>query len=230
MNLTKPKEFNMFRKSIFISVIIFFVISLVACTSTPVSSVNVVAQKQTATASPESIESKLGIGILKMEGTNQAVTASQASTLLPLWKAVNALGNDKNASKAEVAALYTQIQETLTSDQANSIQQLTWTQQELSEMMQKYGSTQSTSSSVSKSSTSSTSSTNAGGPPDMGGMPGGGPMGDITSVGSTTSGQTSSSKSSASAKTNPSTPASIDYNPVFASAVVTILKQRVSVE
>jgi hypothetical protein len=172
------------------------------------------------------VTSKLAIGLLKMEGTSQAVTSAQATELLPLWKAVYILGNDKNASRVEVAALYDQIQESLTTDQVATIQKSTYTQQEISDLTAKYGST--TSGKSASSSTSSASSSNqggAGGPPDMGG----GPMGDILSVGSG-SAQTSSAQSSSSAKVSKTSSATTDLNPIFASAIVTILKHRTGVE
>jgi hypothetical protein len=184
----------MFRRnlsSLFVLVLILS-FALSACSS-PLASTTVLPQAQSTSIAQQSITSKLGIGILKMEGTSQAVTATQASTLLPLWKAVYKMGNDKSASKIEVAALYDQIQETLTTDQVSSIQKITYTQTELADLIQKYGSNATgLSASVSSSSTSSSSQAGAGGPPDLGGGPGG----DILSVGGSSSSSTNSSKSS----------------------------------
>jgi len=159
------------------------------------------------------------------------VTGSQASTLLPLWKAVYKMGNDKSASSAEVSALYEQIQGTLTADQISSIEKLTWTQQEISALTQKYGSApsgQSASASTSAS-TSSSSQQSGGGPADMGG---GGPMSDITGTGMNTGSTTSSTtaKSSSSTAKVSQTSSSSTLNPVFASAIITVLKQRISAE
>jgi hypothetical protein len=85
------------------------------------------------------VDQKLGIGILKLEGSPQAITAKQAQDLLPLWKAVKSLGTSNNTSPQEITALYKQIQDTLTPDQVQAIQKLTWTQQDMQSIMQKYG-------------------------------------------------------------------------------------------
>ena len=47
------------------------------------------------------VEQKLAIGTLKLEGTDLAVTADQAKTLLPLWKAVKTMSTDSNTSAEE---------------------------------------------------------------------------------------------------------------------------------
>ena len=196
--------------------------ALSACSGAPIAALSILPQS--AVTGQQSTTKNLAIGILKMEGTSQAVTATQASTLLPLWKAVNAMGNDKSASKLEVAALYDQIQESLTADQVAMIKQVTYTQPELANMIQKYGSTSTgKSSSASKTATSSSQGGGAGGPSDMGG----GPMGDISSVGNASS---TSSQTASSAKTSNTSSSSSDINPTFASAIVTLFKKRASLE
>lgn len=57
------------------------------------------------------LESKLAIGILKMEGTDLAITPDQAKTLLPLWKAVKTLSTSATTSPDELNAVYRQIEE-----------------------------------------------------------------------------------------------------------------------
>lgn len=85
------------------------------------------------------VDSKLGIGILKLEGTPQAVTAKQANDLLPLWKALKTMLASNTASADEITALLKQIQDTLTPDQVQAVQKLTWTQADLQAIMQQYG-------------------------------------------------------------------------------------------
>ena len=53
------------------------------------------------------IESKLALGTLILEDGEQAVTAEEAKTLLPLWKAVKSLSSSQTASQDEINALYT---------------------------------------------------------------------------------------------------------------------------
>lgn len=85
------------------------------------------------------LESKLAIGILKLEGTDLAITKDQATTLLPLWKAVKNLASSNTTTQDEMNALYQQIEETLTPQQLNEIKAMTWTNQELQALMQTYG-------------------------------------------------------------------------------------------
>jgi hypothetical protein len=220
----------MFQKKALSAIILTLVLCIIlaACSSTPLAGLT---QTQASSSASASVTSKLGVGILKMEGTSEAVTPSQASTLLPLWKAVYKMGNDKSASSAEVAALYTQIQESLTTEQISTIQQMALTQQELSDLTQKYGSTPvGQTASASTSSSASSSQQNAGGAPDMGG----GPMSDITSVGLNNSGSnsstTTSSKTSATTAKVSQASSSSNLNPVFASAIITVLKERVTLD
>src|SRR5512135_2140633 len=52
------------------------------------------------------------VGTLKLEGTDQAVTADEAGKLLPLWQAYRSLSTSQTAAEAEVEALLNQIQST----------------------------------------------------------------------------------------------------------------------
>jgi len=214
----------MFRKNITLSLVLALTFALSACSSSTSSS-----QSKTSGSSQQTITDKLGIGILKMEGTTLAVTAAQSSILLPLWKAVNVMGNDKEASQVEVAALYVQIQGTLTPDQVTSIQKLTYTQEELSGFVTKYGSTSSsTSTSSSSSSASTTTQSNASGSSDMGGGGGGAPGGDSDITGVSSSSAQTSSTSSVAKVSSTKTSSNTDLNPTFASAIIKILEQHIS--
>ena len=82
------------------------------------------------------VEQKLGIGILKLEGTNNAVSAQQAKDMLPLWLALKSMETSNNASVDEINAVFTQMKETLTADQVTAIQKLTWTQADMSTILQ----------------------------------------------------------------------------------------------
>lgn len=84
------------------------------------------------------VEQKLGIGILKLEGTPQALTADEAKTILPLWQALKSMQTSNNASVDEINALFTQTKEALTPDQVTAIQKLTWTQTDMQALMQQY--------------------------------------------------------------------------------------------
>lgn len=84
------------------------------------------------------VDQKLAIGILKLEGTSLAVTADQAKTLLPLWQALEGLSSNQNTTTDEINALFQQMQDSLTKDQVNVIQTLSWKTNDLQALAQQY--------------------------------------------------------------------------------------------
>jgi hypothetical protein len=227
----------MFKKIIAIGIFLVLTISIVACSGVSIpgatSSAQKASQTQSTTNSQLTVQEKLGVGILKLEETSLAVTADQATTLLPLWKAIKSLGADQNASQAEVQALYQQVEESLTSEQVQAIEQLTWTQDDLNTMMQQYGAQAAQSSTSTSKSTSSTSAASAaqGQPPDAGAMAGGGPGGmpggDMTGampVDAQTGAQVQTTQSA-----QPAVNTTMNLNLLFADSVVTLLKQSAGV-
>lgn len=85
------------------------------------------------------VEQKLVIGTLKLEGTNQAVTAEQAKMLLPLWKAVKSMSSASNTSSEEMNALYAQIQEAMTPEQVQAIKDMSMSMEDTQALMKEYG-------------------------------------------------------------------------------------------
>ncbi len=102
----------MVKKTTFAPVFLGLVLLLAACsnsatvdtatasssTATSGSPSEAAPQTQATDLTDVSIESKLGVGILELEGTDLAVTADQANELLLLWKAVKSLNSDDAAS------------------------------------------------------------------------------------------------------------------------------------
>jgi hypothetical protein len=82
---------------------------------------------------------KLLVGTLRLEDTDQAVSAEEAAQLLPLWQAYRALSNSDTAAEAEVDALIKQIQSTLTSGQIQAIEAMNLTSQDMVDLMQAAG-------------------------------------------------------------------------------------------
>jgi hypothetical protein len=128
-----------------------------------------------------STATRLALGTLKLDGTDQAVTQTQAAELLTLWEGYQSLGNSDTSSQLELDALMKQIQGTMTADQLKAIEAIDLTEQSVNEVLQSQASN---STSNLPASTPSASTLNqaapAGGP---GGMPpdgGGTSMGDIT--------------------------------------------------
>jgi hypothetical protein len=85
------------------------------------------------------VETQLIIGTFKLEDTQNAVDAATAKELLPLWQAVQTLGNSDTTSSIEMDALYKQIQETMTPDQIAAIAAMHLTRQDISQVTQAMG-------------------------------------------------------------------------------------------
>src|SRR5574342_800572 len=82
---------------------------------------------------------QLIIGTLKLEGTDQAVTAEQAAGLLPLWQTLQALSDSDTAADQEKEALITQIQEAMTSEQMQTITAMNLTREDMFTIIQEQG-------------------------------------------------------------------------------------------
>jgi hypothetical protein len=79
------------------------------------------------------------LGIIKLDGTPQAITPEQAKTLLPLWQALRSSINAGGAGQAEVNALLAQIDAALTPEQVTAINALKLTKTEMREWGQANG-------------------------------------------------------------------------------------------
>lgn len=80
--------------------------------------------------------SNLALGTLKLEGTENAVTQSQAAEMLPLWQVI-AGGSLKSA--AETGAVIKQIESKLTDAQVAAIGAMGLTQQDVNDWMAEQG-------------------------------------------------------------------------------------------
>ena len=61
------------------------------------------------------------VGILKLDGTDRAVTAEQALEFLPLWEVTKVLAANDTSAQVEIDATVREIKETLTPDQLQAI-------------------------------------------------------------------------------------------------------------
>jgi hypothetical protein len=133
------------QKVLTLLLLVPLIFSLAACSSLQLpgsTSSTTSGQNQSnlpANTANQPVEDKLALGTLSLEGTDKAITAEQAKTLLPLWKAVKSLGNSSSASSDEVTALYKQIQEAMTADQVQAIKDLKLSQDDTQTLMKKYG-------------------------------------------------------------------------------------------
>lgn len=121
-------------KKITLTIFVFLILTLSACgianEANPVSD-------PTAGALPEATQ--LIIGTLKLEDTNQSVTAEQAAELLPLWQTMLVLSESDTAAQQETEALITQIQETMTAEQRQAITDMNLTREDMMSIMQEQG-------------------------------------------------------------------------------------------
>jgi hypothetical protein len=74
------------------------------------------------------VRNQLALGTLQLDGTPNAITASQAKTLLTLWQALRATTQSGASAQAEVNALLGQIEGALTAQQLTAIKDLKLTQ------------------------------------------------------------------------------------------------------
>jgi hypothetical protein len=79
---------------------------------------------------PLSLPAQLVIGTLKLEGTANAVDAAEATQLIPLWQAYAQLIGSNTAAQAEIDAVVTQIQSTMTPTQVQAITAMKLTRQD----------------------------------------------------------------------------------------------------
>lgn len=215
-------------KKIFSSIVLILIVVLSsACSSLPTVAATT---SSTAEATQTALTNNLGIGLIKLEGSALQVTAEQADDLLLLWKGVKLLTTDKTASSIELAALFEQIQGNLTPEQVEAIRQVTWTQDEVNQIIQKYAGQNAVAAAAKKTTTSSSSSSGMSGGP-VGGP--GGPGGDMAAItgasaASSSSSNTTSAQAKAIAASKSGSTASAGLNAQLADTVVGLLKQRVS--
>ena len=126
------------KKTIFFTLILTLLLTACGSNAEPTAGTNNGTQFD-----PNSQElplaTKLAIGTLKLEGTDQAVASDQAAKLLPLWQVFNNLSSSDTAAPEEVTAVTEQIQETMTADQMKAIEAMGLTGQDIFASMRALG-------------------------------------------------------------------------------------------
>lgn len=122
-----------------ITILITLILTLTAC-SGAANSVSPATVPQNGSATGElPAATQIALGTLKLEGTDQAVTAEQATELLPLWQTLEVLYTSDTAAQQEIEALTTQIQETMSPEQTSAITAMNLTRQDMLTMMREQG-------------------------------------------------------------------------------------------
>ncbi len=85
------------------------------------------------------IRTQLMVGTLRLEGTSFAVSPEQASELLVLWQASNALSRSGTGAQEEILAVLNQIEGTMTPDQIAAIAEMKLTREATQAISQELG-------------------------------------------------------------------------------------------
>jgi hypothetical protein len=88
---------------------------------------------------PLPLAESLLIGTFKLQGTSNAITPTEAAALVPLWQAYAQLTSSNTAAQAEIDAVISQIQSTMTSQQVQAITAMKLTRQDLVTTMSSLG-------------------------------------------------------------------------------------------
>ena len=115
------------KKISFYLLTIILVLILVACGSvTSDTNPNTEENRNTADGRTFEIplETQLMLGTVKLDETAYSIDSEQAADLLPLWKALRSLSGSDTTAQAEVEAVFNQIQDTMTTDQIDTIEDM----------------------------------------------------------------------------------------------------------
>ncbi|MFZ5879304.1 MAG: hypothetical protein ACOY0R_08030 [Chloroflexota bacterium] len=170
------------------------------------------ATQAAPTQSELDTESKLILGTLKLDGTEQAVTAEQARELVIYWQVYQEISQSDTAAQEEVDGLLKQIEGAMSAEQMQAIEALGLTQRDVMTVMQEKSLMANMPVRSTTTDSTSTNTTTGGGfaPPDGGGpmMGAGGPpdMGGGFGGGNSSSNSSSSDSSSSDAQTTRTNP------------------------
>jgi hypothetical protein len=94
-----------------------------------------------STAYPEAVpvQLQLIVGTLQLEGSQMAVTAAQASALLPVWTALKDLGGNSAATQEQYDDLIERALQAMTNEQIQAIALMQITRQQMMTVMQQQG-------------------------------------------------------------------------------------------
>ncbi len=88
---------------------------------------------------PLPLAESLVIGSFKLQGTGNAINATQAGALVPLWQAYAQLTSSNTAAQAEIDAVVAQVQQTLTPAQMQAITAMKLTRRDMYTEMSSLG-------------------------------------------------------------------------------------------
>jgi hypothetical protein len=127
------------KKALLIFLLLSLSLMLVACGGNAASAETSTGTQLDPNSRELPLSTKLAIGTLKLEGTELAVASDQAADLLPLWQVLNSLSSSDTAAPEELTAITEQIQETMTAEQLQAIEEMGLTQGDMFATMQELG-------------------------------------------------------------------------------------------
>ena len=129
------------KKMLYMGVIVSMTLMMVACgNGSPNNTANseiTMLNEDYPDALP--VQTQLTLGTLKLEDTDHAVDSKQAAELLTLWRAVLSLGTSDITAEGEIDAIVSQILETMSSTQLETIAGMELTQEDIFEVTQELG-------------------------------------------------------------------------------------------
>ncbi len=129
------------RKKTYIVLLLLALVATACGSASNANSTNRSFNRQNGSATTGELPAttQLIIGTLKLEGTDQVVTAKQANDLLPLWQTMKVLSESDTAAQQEKDALISQIQETMTPKQMQAITDMKLTRADMFTFLQGQG-------------------------------------------------------------------------------------------
>lgn len=130
--------------SIFLTISLI-ILTLSACApAAPATNVAAPAPTVAATfditfADAANLRSQLAYGLLKLDGSANAITPDQARTLIPLWQAMLTLSGDDTTASEELTAVQDQIIQALSPAQISAVVAMKITNTELNNYYAQFG-------------------------------------------------------------------------------------------
>ncbi len=119
--------------------LLLLALALTACSGSVKATNNPTGLQTDETVRELPLSTKLALGTLKLEGTAFAVDSDQAADLLPLWQVLDNLSSSDSAAPEEITAITEQIQETMTAEQLQAIDEMNLTPEDMFATMQELG-------------------------------------------------------------------------------------------
>ena len=124
------------RKIYYLIVISIVAFILTGCSN---SADETIPDSGESTSQEMPVSLQLMLGTVLLEETDYSVDADQAAELLPYWQVLQSLSGSERAAQAEVDAVFSSIEEAMTSEQMSAIEEMGLTGADTARVMEKLG-------------------------------------------------------------------------------------------